>query len=214
MAHDGGNMLVYYAILHVLIAAFGNGILVIRTPSAIASACTVALASLFAKRFFGNAVAAATGLVSAVSLPLVFWGQDARAYAIMTALVAGSFLAFAALVEAEPGTRASRWAFACYVAATTLSLYMSFIAVLVVPAQLLALACYRRRLRLVLSAAGGLGAVVRAAGRARDRAGCRPAVLGAKTDCLGNRGRAGGADLLPPPAPVRSHGDELCPVGP
>ena len=152
MAHDGGNMIVYYALLHVLIGAFGNGIVVIRAPSAIASACTVALTSLFAKRFFGNGVAAATGLLSAVSLPLVFWGQDARAYAIMTALVAASFLAFVTLVEAEPSTRARMWAFAAYVAATTLSMYMSFIAVLVVPAQLLALRFHRRRLWPVLSA--------------------------------------------------------------
>lgn len=152
MAHDGGNMLVYYALLHVLIGAFGNGILVIRTPSAIATACTVALVSLLTKRFFGTAVGAAAAFLSAVSLPLVFWGQDVRAYAIMTALVAASFLAFVALVDRDEEASFSKWVFVAYVATVTLAMYMSFIAVLVVPAQLLALVCHRRRLRPVLCA--------------------------------------------------------------
>jgi len=170
MAHDGGNMLVYYALLHVLIGAFGNGILVIRTPSAIATAFTVAIVSLLTKRFFGTAVGAAAALLSAVSLPLVFWGQDARAYAIMTALVAASFLAFVALVDREATTSPNKWAFVAYVVATTLAMYMSFIAVLVVPAQLLSLVCHRRRLRpvafaLALSALCCIPLAVLATGR-------------------------------------------------
>jgi mannosyltransferase len=152
MAHDGGNMLVYYALLHVLIGAFGNGALVIRAPSAIATACTVALVSILARRLFDRRVALASGVLTAVSLPLVFWGQDARAYAMMTALVAASFLAFVALVDRDPPARPSRWAWIAYVVVTTLAMYMSFVAVLVVPAQLLSLVCHRRRLRPVLSA--------------------------------------------------------------
>ena len=37
VAHDGGNMLGYYALLHVLIGWFGDGAVVIRLPSAIAA---------------------------------------------------------------------------------------------------------------------------------------------------------------------------------
>ncbi len=37
-AHDGGNMLGYYALLHVLIGWFGDGAFVIRLPSVIAAA--------------------------------------------------------------------------------------------------------------------------------------------------------------------------------
>src|SRR4029077_4564054 len=40
LAHDGGNMLGYYALLHVLIGLFGSGALVIRLPSAVAAAAT------------------------------------------------------------------------------------------------------------------------------------------------------------------------------
>ena len=36
-AHDGGNMLGYYALLHVLIGWFGDGAFVIRLPSVLAA---------------------------------------------------------------------------------------------------------------------------------------------------------------------------------
>ena len=35
LAHDGGNMLAYYALVHVLIGWFGHGALVIRLPSVV-----------------------------------------------------------------------------------------------------------------------------------------------------------------------------------
>lgn len=152
MAHDGGNMLVYYALVHVLIGAFGNGALVIRAPSAIASGLTVAFVTLIARRLFDRRVALASGMLSALSLPLVYWGQNARAYALMTALVAGCFFAFTVLVDEGASSQAHKWAFVAYVLAMTLAIYMSFVAVLVVPAQLIAVLLRRRRSRQVISA--------------------------------------------------------------
>src|SRR5690349_6010363 len=99
IAHDGGNGLGYYALLHVLIGWFGHGALVIRLPSALAAGACVGAVGLLGLRLFDRRVATAAGLLSAVSLPLVFWSQNARGYGPMVALVAGSFLAFAALVE-------------------------------------------------------------------------------------------------------------------
>lgn len=152
MARDGGNMLAYYGLLHVLIGLFGNGTIVLRLPSALATAGTVALVSVIARRLFDRRVALCSGVLSAVSLPLVYWGQDARAYAPMAALVAASFLAFIALVDPDRGGRGSRAAWTVYVVVTTAALYTSLVAVLVVPAQLVALARRRGRLRPVLSA--------------------------------------------------------------
>src|SRR5947209_14495136 len=80
LAHDGGNMLGYYALLHVLIGIFGHGTLAIRLPSVIAAAATVSIVSALGLRLFDRRVALAAGLLGAVSLPLVFWGQDARGY--------------------------------------------------------------------------------------------------------------------------------------
>jgi mannosyltransferase len=147
ISHDGGNMLGYYALLHVLIDWFGHSAFVIRLPSVLAAGATAGAVSLLALRLFDRRVAVAAGLLTAVSLPLVFWGQDARGYAVMVALVAGSFAAFAALVQSP-----SRRAWIAYVLLTALAVYASFVAVFVVPAQLVVLARRREAWRRVASA--------------------------------------------------------------
>ena len=146
IAHDGGNMLGYYALLHVLIGWFGDGALVIRLPSVLAAGAAAGAVGLLGLRLFDRRVALASGLLAAVSVPLVFWGQNARGYAPMVALVAGSFLAFAALVESG-----SRRAWIAYVVLTALSVYASYIAIVAVPAQLAALLWRRQGWRPVAS---------------------------------------------------------------
>jgi mannosyltransferase len=140
-AHDGGNMLGYYALLHVLIGWFGDGAFVIRVPSVIASGFAAGAVGLLGLRLFDRRVALAAGLLTAVSLPLVFWGQDARGYAAMVALVAGSFVAFVAVVDGP--RRRGPWI--TYVVLTTLSVYASYVAIFAVAAQLVALAALHRR---------------------------------------------------------------------
>jgi mannosyltransferase len=162
IARDGGNMSGYYVLLHVLISLFGSGTFVLRLPSVISITATVALVGLIGARLFDRRVAFAAGLLTAVSLPLVFWAQDARGYAPMVALVTGSFLAFVHLVGDAPrvplfGTSGVRnsgriGAWLAYFVCTTLAAYFGFVAVLVVPAQLLALLWRRRALPAVASA--------------------------------------------------------------
>lgn len=149
MEHDGGNMLAYYGLLHFVLKLFGDGELVIRFASALATAATVALLSLLARRLFDRRVALAAGLLTAVSLTLVYWGQDARSYALMVTFITASFLSFAVVVEEEgrPG-----WAWLAYVASTVLAAYMSFEALLIVPAQLLSLVWIGRPRRRLVSA--------------------------------------------------------------
>lgn len=150
LAHDGGNMLSYYALLHVLIGAFGKGALLLRLPSAIAAAATVCVVGLLALRLFDRRVAFGAGLLTAVSLPLVYWGQNARGYSLMVALIAGSFLALVTAVRSER----PRAAWVAYVVLTVGAVYAGLEAVLVVPAQLLVLLWYRdraRQLALVLA---------------------------------------------------------------
>jgi mannosyltransferase len=148
LAHDGGNMLGYYALQHVLIGLFGSGPFVIRAPSALAAGATTALVGALALRLFDRRVALAAGLLSAVSLSLIYWGQDARGYVPMLALIAGSFLAFVGLLEGRTGARP--WL--AYVVLTTAAVYAGLEAVLIIPAQLLVLLWYRHRIRAVLSA--------------------------------------------------------------
>ena len=166
ITHDGGNMLGYYALLHVLIGWFGDGAAVIRLPSVLAAGGCAAAVSLVALRVFDRRVALAAGTLTAVSLPLVFWGQDARGYAAMVALVAGSFAAFADLVE---GPRRRR-AWVAYVVLTTLSVYASYVAIFALPAQLVALAWRRPAWRrsvgaMAVCAVGWIPLVVLAATR-------------------------------------------------
>ena len=143
LAHDGGNMLGYYAVLHVLIGAFGKGALVIRLPSVIGATLTVCVAGLLGLRLFGRRVAFAAGVLAAVSLPLVYWGQNARGYALMVALISGSFLALVIALQSDR----SAGAWTAYVLLMVAAVYAGLEAVLVIPAQLVALLWFRHRVR-------------------------------------------------------------------
>jgi len=147
IAHDGGNMSGYYLLLHILIGIFGDGLLVIRLPSAIASVATVALVGMIGRRLFGARAGFAAGLLAAVSLPLVFWAQNARGYAPMVAFACAAFLAFISIAPGpgQPAPRRRHWI--AYVLLMALAIYSSFVAVLLVPAQLVVLA---RRPRLAV----------------------------------------------------------------
>jgi mannosyltransferase len=155
IAHDGGNMSGFYVLLHVLMGWFGNGELVIRLPSALASVLTVGLTGEIARRLFGRRAAFATSLLTAVSLPLVFWAQNARGYALMVALVCAAYLVFLSLQE-KPTL--GRWV--GYVVLMSLATYSSFVAVLVIPAQLLVLLAPGRRHQLRAFGASLVGIAV------------------------------------------------------
>jgi mannosyltransferase len=140
IAHDGGNMSAYYLLMHVLIGVFGNGLVVLRLPSVIATVATVALIAVIAERLFAaRRVSLGAGVLAAVSLPLLYWGQTARGYALMVAFVCAAMLAFIALVDGSG--RRGHWL--AFVAAMSLAMYCSFVAALVIPAQVLAV-LYRR----------------------------------------------------------------------
>jgi mannosyltransferase len=155
IAHDGGNMSGYYVLMHVLIDLFGSGVLVLRLPSALGTGIAVALLEVLALRLFDRRVAVVAGLLSAVSLPLVFWGQSARSYALLVALVTGSFLAFVAILDGQR----PRAAWIGYVLCTALAMYASLMAILIVPAQLITLVWHRGRTRAVASALVAIAAL-------------------------------------------------------
>jgi mannosyltransferase len=158
IAHDGGNMSGYYLLLHLLIEAFGNGLFLLRLTSVVAASATVALVVMIGMRILNRCVGVVAGVLTAVSLPLVYWGQTARGYAPMVAFVCGAYLAFIVLVDTEDrapddaGAR-RRWGpWLAYVVLMVLAMYCTFVAVLVVPAQLLAVARRPRAARRLGSA--------------------------------------------------------------
>ncbi|MGH2858575.1 MAG: glycosyltransferase family 39 protein, partial [Solirubrobacteraceae bacterium] len=168
IAHDGGNMSGYYLLLHALIGAFGDGLAVLRLPSVVATVATVALVQAIGLRLFGLRAALLAGVLAAVSLPLIYWAQTARAYALMVTFVCAAYLAL--VVLAQGGGSRRHWL--AYVAAMTLAMYCSFVAVLLVPAQLVVLARrhHRDALRRLVTALVAVGVLcvplaVLAAGR-------------------------------------------------
>jgi mannosyltransferase len=164
IAHDGGNMSAYYLLMHVLIDVFGNSLFVLRLPSVIATVATVALIGVIAQRLFADRrVSLAAGILAAVSLPLIYWGQTARGYAPMVAFVCAAMLAFIALVDAGGAAgaraalhardaRAGRGAWVGFVVAMTLAMYCSFVAALVIGVQVLAVLARRGTVRRYASA--------------------------------------------------------------
>ncbi|HET9719078.1 MAG TPA: hypothetical protein VFP55_03280 [Solirubrobacteraceae bacterium] len=146
--HDGGNMLAYYLLLHLLVDWFGSALWVVRLPSVLADAATAGLTALLAWSLVGrHRVALSAGLLCAVSLPLVFWGQDARGYALMVTLATGSLLSFTVLVQSRgPAPRPATVAFLLL---SLLSIYVGFYAALIILAELAVLPLFRHRARLV-----------------------------------------------------------------
>jgi mannosyltransferase len=146
IAHDGGNMLGFYALEHVLIKALGDSLFVLRAPSVLAGSVTAAFVAAIGLRLFDRRAAVLGAVLTAATLSIVYWNQTARGYAPMLAFTCAGMLAFVMLADpgAGPQTTRRRWlAVLGYIVAMVLAVYCSFVAVLVVPAQLVAL--IRRR---------------------------------------------------------------------
>jgi mannosyltransferase len=143
IAHDGGNMLGFYALEHVLISALGDSVFVMRLPSVLAGGLTAGFVAAIGLRLFERRTAVLGAVLTAITLSIVYWNQTARGYAPMLAFTCVGMLAFVALAQppATGGGAARRgWLPALgYAAAMVLAIYCSFVAVLVIPAQLVAL---------------------------------------------------------------------------
>jgi mannosyltransferase len=148
LAHDGGNMLAFYLLLHVLVGIFGDGTTLLRLPAAVATVATVGVVSLLGARLFDRRVALAGALLTAVSLPLIFWGQDARGYAPLITFITASFYTFTLIVQSP--APAPRRLLVAYGACTALAAYMQIVTALIVPAQLLVLLIRREHARAVI----------------------------------------------------------------
>jgi uncharacterized membrane protein len=152
IANDGGNMLLYYLGMHFVVAWFGDATWLMRLPSVVANGLTGALVAAVALRLFpGNRrLATAAGLLTVVSLPLVFWGQNVRGYAWLVTLSVASFLALIAILQTPAARSPSRTAIAAYVLTTLGALYIGYDVALLIPAQLALLLIHRERARLVI----------------------------------------------------------------
>jgi mannosyltransferase len=130
----------YYVLMWPVVRLGGTGELTTRLPSALAMAAATAGVVAIGQRLAGRAAGLVAGLVSAV-LPEVSWfAQDARSYAIVTALaVAASYLLLRVLDSG--GQR--RWLLAYAAGLAVLGLFNIF-SLLLVPAHAVTVALTAR----------------------------------------------------------------------
>lgn len=138
--HDGGNMLGYYLAMHVWVTLFGTSLDVLRLPTALCFVASVPCVYLLVRRLYDRRSATVSALVFEVSSPLVYWGQEARAYVPALFFLLLSALA---LVIAVQQRRRSAWIL--FASCAALAAYMLLLAALVVMAQVVSLALFGPR---------------------------------------------------------------------
>ena len=92
MAADENHPPLYFLLLRAWRSAFGDSATAIRSLSVLASVVAVGLTTLAGAELAGAAAGGWAGLIMAVAWPQVREAQDARAYALVTALAAAALL--------------------------------------------------------------------------------------------------------------------------
>ena len=99
----------YYVIIWAVVRIGGAGELATRLPSALAMAAAAAAVTALGRRLVSPRAGLASGLVFAI-LPEVSWyGQEARSYAMVTALAAVASYLLVRALQAAGGAGAGRW---------------------------------------------------------------------------------------------------------
>jgi hypothetical protein len=135
-----------------LFARGGDATVLVRLPSLVASVATVPLLYLLGRRALGRGAGLVAAAWFALSPFAIFYGSEARAYALVAALVVLSTLALLSALE----ERRVRW-WALYALAAAAALYTHYIAALVLlPQGAWALWTHRDSAREQLLAAGAV----------------------------------------------------------
>lgn len=142
--------------LHYLAAwawgnVFGLGEVGVRSLSLLAGAATVPVAYLAGREVSGVRAGLVAAALAAVSPFLVFYSQEARAYALLTLLGALSFWLFARALR-----RPSGWSLGLWAVSAALALATHYFAGFLVAAEAVWLLAAGRRSRPVLAAVGAV----------------------------------------------------------
>ncbi len=143
----------YFVLQWLWSQAFGDGEVGLRSLSALLGTLTVPVAYAIAHDLVGRRTALAVGALSAFSPALVWYSQEARAYALVSFLCAVALLCFVRGLERRSGRLLAGWVVASLLAVA--SHYFALCAVLPHAAWLLWRLGERR---LALRALAGLGA--------------------------------------------------------
>ncbi len=126
----GENGPLFFLALRPWVAVAGQSEFSLRFPSALAGALAVAVTYALARRLAGRRTALVIGLLMATGPYLVWYGQEAKMYAALTALVSLSLL-----LTWEACRRGGWWRWVLLYAVTSLGFYFHLLAALVVPVQ-------------------------------------------------------------------------------
>ena len=133
----------FWGLYYVFMRAWmqlGDNPVMLRLPSAIAAALTVALTYLIGRRILDERAAFAGALILALHAFLLQYALEARGYAFAVALVAASTLAFLLAVE-----RPTPWRWAAYALLSVAAVYAHFFAALVIGVHAVALVAHGTR---------------------------------------------------------------------
>lgn len=126
----------YYMLLHIWMALFGDSELAIRSLSAIIGVFVVFVVFLLGRALVGVAVGLAAALFTAVSPLQIEFSQEARNYSLLCLLAGLSFLALLKVLD-QPSTRSS----IAYVVFTAGLLYTHVWGLFILLAQAVFLVC-------------------------------------------------------------------------
>ena len=134
----------YYMIIWVVVRFGGTGELVTRLPSALAMAAAAAGVAAIGRRLVSPRAGLFAGLVFAVLPEISWYGQDARSYALVTALATAASYLLVRLLGAGGSRRG--WLIAYGLALTCLGL-VNILGLTLIPAHGLTVALAVRRTR-------------------------------------------------------------------
>jgi mannosyltransferase len=132
----------YYVIMWPLAQLFGTGPFVMRLPSAIAMAGAAAAVAALGRRLVSPWTGLVAGLTFAILPQVSFYGQDARPYAMMTALAAAASYVLVRVMDRAGNRR--RW-LVCYAACIALLGIIDIFGLLLVFAHAVTVALRWRR---------------------------------------------------------------------
>jgi mannosyltransferase len=126
----------YYLVIHFVILAFGASETAVRFPSVVATATAAAVLAALGTRLAGPRLGIAAGLLYAVSPPAAAYAQDARSFALATALAVIACYRF--VCYAETGGRRNAVLYAVALAVTG---WIDVVALLVLVTNAVTLLC-------------------------------------------------------------------------
>ena len=109
MGHQDAVHGAYYVLMWAVVRLAGAGELATRLPSALAMAAAAGVVAMLGRRLVSPRAGLAAGLVFAAMPPVSWFGQDARPFAMETALACVASYLFIRVVNAGEAGAAAGW---------------------------------------------------------------------------------------------------------